>query len=132
MVLDGDSRAMEDPLQAIAEQHGHALQLLFLPGDGPPEQWIWDTLGKRPDEYGPRLGLAAADMRKSMQDIERLFEGAVHQRDAAKVTVTALADQLQRTVPDIARIVGRHEAERNAIPDLLAGLMTLIDRWRRL
>ena len=132
VVLDGDSRAMEDPLQAIAEQHGHALQLLFLPGDGPPEQWIWDTLGKRPDEYGPRLGLAAADMRKSMQDIERLFEGAVHQRDAAKVTVTALADQLQRTVPDIARIVGRHEAERNAIPDLLAGLMTLIDRWRRL
>ena len=44
LVLDGDSRALEDRLQAIAEQHGHAVQLLFLPGDGPPEQWLWDAV----------------------------------------------------------------------------------------
>ena len=31
-------------------------------------------------------------------------------------------------VPDVARIVGRREAERNAMPELLAGLKTLIDR----
>ena len=132
VVLDGDSRAMEDPLRAIATQHGDALHLLFLPGDGPPEQWIWDTLGKRPDEYAPKLGLTAAGLRKTMQDIERLFEGAVRRRDAGKVNVTALADDLQRTVPDIARIIGRHEAERNALSDLLAGFKTVIDLWRRL
>ena len=132
VVLDGDSRAMEEPLQAIARQNGDALHLLFLPGDGPPEQWIWDTLGKRPDEYAPRLGLAAADLRRTMEDIERLFEGVVRRRDAGKVDVTALADDLQRTVPDIARIIGRHEAERNGISDLLAGFKTVIDLWRRL
>lgn len=54
-----------------------------------------------------------------MQDIERLFEAAVPRRDTGKVNITALADDLQGTVPDIARIIGRHEAERNAVADLL-------------
>ena len=131
LVLDGDSRALEDRLQAVAEQHGHAVQLLFLPGDSPPEQWLWDAVRKRPDDYASRLGLTAADMKKSMDDLKRLFNGRVQQRDAAKVSITALADRLERTVPDVARIVGQREAERNAMPELLAGLRTLIERWRR-
>ena len=131
LVLDGDSRALEDRLQAVAEQHGHAVQLLFLPGDGPPEQWLWDAVRKRPDDYASRLGLTAADMKKSVNDLERLFDGRVQQRDAANVSITALADRLERTVPDIARIVGRREAEKKAMPELLAGLRTLIERWRR-
>ncbi len=132
LVLDGDSRESEGRLQRIAEQHGHAVQLLFLPGNGPPEQWLWDRILNRPDEYAVRFGLTAADLKKSMDDVERLARGAVQQHDFAKVTITALADRLERTVPDIARIVGQREAERNSIPDLLAGLKTLIDRWRRL
>lgn len=132
LVLDGDSRALEDRLRTVAEQHGHALQLLFLPGDGPPEQWLWDRVRRRPDEYAARLGLTAADMQKSMHDLERLFAGAVQQRDAAKVSITALADRHERTVPDVARIVGQREAEKKAIPEFLEGLKTLIERWRRL
>ena len=132
LVLDGDSRTMEDRLRAVAEQHGHAVQLLFLPGDGPPEQWLWDRVRKRPDDYAARLGLTATDMQKSMNDLERLFNGAVQRRDVAKVTIAALADRLDRTVPDIARIVGQREAERNAIPELLVGLKGLIGRWRQL
>ena len=107
------------------------MQLLFLPGDGPPEQWLWDAVRKRPDDYASRLGLTAADMKKSMDDLKRLFNGRVQQRDAAKVSITALADRLERTVPDVARIVGQREAEKNAMPELLAGLRTLIERWRR-
>ena len=103
MVLDGDSRALEDTLQRVAEHHGHAVQLLFLPGDGPPEQWLWDRVRKRPDDYAARLGLTAVDMKKSMDDLERLFDGKVQQHDAAKVCITALADRLERTVPDVAR-----------------------------
>ena len=87
---------------------------------------------KRPDEYAVRFGLTAAGMKRSMDDLERLFAGKVQQHDAAKVSITALADQLERTVPDVARIVGRREAEKKAIPELLDGLKTLIDRWRRL
>ena len=132
LVLDGDSRALEGKLQAVAERHGHAVQLLFLPGDGPPEQWLWDRVRKRPDDYAARLGLTAAEMKKSMNDLDGLFDGKVQQRDVAKVAIAALAHRLERTVPDIARIVGQREAEKNAIPELLAGLKTLIGRWRRL
>ena len=132
LVLDGDSRGLDAQLQAIAAQRGHAVHLLFLPGDGPPETWLWRVLRKRPDEYAARLGLSPADFRKSMGDVERLSEGVVRQRDAARVAVTALADRLERSVPEVARIIGRREAERNAIPELLAGLKALIDQWRRL
>ena len=132
LVLDGDSRALEERLQAVAERHGHAVQLLFLPGDGPPEQWLWERVRKRPDEYAARLGLTAADMQKTMNDLERLVDGSVRQQDAAKVSISALADRLERTVPEVARIVGQRETEKKAIPELLEGLKTLIDRWRRL
>ena len=132
LVLDGDSRSMEDTLQGVAKQYRDTLQLLFLPGAGPPEQWLWERVRRRPDEYAARLGMTAADMQKSMHDLEQLFAGKVQQRDAAKVSITALADRLERTVPDVARIVGQREAEKKAIPELLEGLKTLIERWRRL
>ena len=44
----------------------------------------------------------------------------------------ALASDLDRTVPELARIVGQREAEANAIPELLAALTEQIDAWRRL
>ena len=125
-------RALEEKLQAVAEQQGRAVQLLFLPGAGPPEQWLWERVRKRPEEYAARLGMAAADMQKTMNDLERLFAGRVQQHDAARVSINALAYRPERTVPDVARIIGRREAEKNTIGELLAGLKTLIERWRRL
>ena len=74
-----------DRLRAVAEQHGHAVQLLFLPGDGPPEQWLWDRVRKRPDDYAARLGLTATDMQKSMNDLDAAVQWkAVQRRDVAK------------------------------------------------
>ena len=81
--------------------------------------------------HGDRVPLLAP-RRTSLYGLERLFNGAVQQQDVAKVTITALADRLERTVPDIARIVGQREAEKNAIPELLVALKGLIDSWRRL
>ena len=132
LVLDGDSRGLEEELEAIAEKRGHAVHVVFLPGDRSPEYWLWETLHKRPDEYATPLGLTAADLKKLMLDLDRLTEGAVQQRDAAKLTMRALTNELQRTVPDIARIVGQREAQRKTIPELLTKFKTLIDRWRQL
>ena len=133
LVLDGDSRGLEEELHAIAQRHGQAVHVLFLPGDGPPEQWLWDTVRERPDAYAERLGLSAADMQRSMRHFERLVDGAVQQReDMAKVAIRSLAHRLQRMVPDIARIVGRHEARTEALYELVYGLKKLIEQWRRL
>ena len=109
------------------------MHVLFLPGDGPPEQWLWDTVRERPDAHAERLGLSAADMQRSMRHLERLVDGAVQQReDMAKVAIRSLAHRLQRMVPDVARIVGRHEARTQALYELVDGLKKLIEQWRRL
>ena len=130
-VLDGDARGMENRLKKVAEKYGHPLQLLFLPGDTSPEQWLWGILRARPDEFAGMFGLAGADMRKMTVQAEKLGEGAVKQADAARAALGIFAADIQRTVPDIARIVGRSEAESNAIPELKRGLEDQINHWRR-
>ena len=62
--------------------------------------------------------------------VANLVEGAAQQRDAAKAALGALADDLGRTVPDIARSVGRREAKNGAMPELLLALREQIGRWR--
>ena len=131
-VLDGDSRAMENNLKAVAEEYGHRLQPLFLPGDASPEQWLWEVLRARPDEFAADFGLAATDMKRLTERAVNLGDGAVQQRDAAKAALGVFADDIRRAVPDIARVVGRSEAESNAIPELRRGLEEQIDHWRRL
>ncbi len=133
LVLDGDSRKLEEGLETIAERRGHAVHVLFLPGDGPPEQWLWEAVRKRRDAYAERLGTTAADMQRTMRDLERLVDGAVRQRqDMAKVAIGSLAHRLERTVADIARIVGQREARTEALYELVDGLKKLIEQWRRL
>ena len=131
LVLDGDSREMENDLKAVAGEYGHALQPLFLPGDASPEQWLWGILRIRPGEYADAFGLAEADMRHKTDRVEHLVEGAVQQRDAAKTCMRAFADDIRRTVPEIARNVGRNEAKNNEIPEFLHALKDQIIRWRR-
>ena len=130
VVLDGDSRKMENELKAIAQGYGHQLQPLFLPGKTSPEQWLWKILHARAGDYAGTLGLTVADMTTMTQRVMNLVAGAVHRRDEAKTALGAFADEIGRTVPDIARAVGKVEAENNTIPELLAGLEEQIARWR--
>ena len=131
LVLDGDSRAEENRLKMVAGEFGQPLQPLFLPGDASPEQWLWDILRARPGDYADTFGLAVADMKAMTDRVIYLGEGAVQQRDAAKAALGIFSDDIQRTVPEIARSVGRREAENNAIPEFVLALKEQIDRWRR-
>ena len=67
-----------------------------------------------------------------MRQLEQVAGGAVQQRDAARTALGNLATDIQRPVPEIARIVGQREAEKDAIPELLADLEVQISRWRQL
>ena len=133
-VLDGDSRHMKDRIKAIAEEYGHSVQPLFLPGTIPPEGWIWEILQLSSQDYAPLLGLSPLDMERRMQDISRMMEGAVRQRHPAKDDLEALASEVGRSVSEIGRIVGTHETERRGegISELLVQLEEQIDAWRRL
>ena len=131
VVLDGDARAMENRLKAEAEKYGNSLQPLFLPGDASPEQWLWDLVRARPDEFAATFGLAVADIKTMTDNVANLVNGAVQQRDVGKAALGAFAVDVKRTVPEIARSVSRRAAEAGAISDLLRNLREQIDQWRR-
>lgn len=134
VVLDGDSRHMEASIKRIAEEYGHSMQPLFLPGTAPPESWIWEVLQRNTQDYADLLGLTPSDMERRMQDVAKMMEGAVRQQHPAKANLEAFASEIGRLTSEIGRIVGRHEAERRGegIAELLVQLEEQINSWRRL
>ncbi len=59
-------------IKGVAEDYGHNARPLFLPGDGPPERWIWMALQQYPQEYATALGLSAPDLERRIREIEQL------------------------------------------------------------
>ncbi len=134
VVLDGDSRDMEASIKRIAEEYGHSMQPLFLPGTAPPEGWIWEVLQRNTQDYADLLGLTPSDMERQMQDVAKMMEGAVRQQHLAKANLDAFASEIGRRISEVGRIVGRVEAERRGegIAELLVQLEEQINDWRRL
>lgn len=133
LVLDGDSRSHEPILKSVAADFGQSIQPLFLPGDGAPEAWIWQTLENHRDDYAPLLGIPSADIEQRMRSIRQMVDGAVRQQDPNKVALEELAREINRTAPDIARIVGQHEAQREhgKATAFLTQLEEQINAWRQ-
>ncbi len=133
VVLDGDSKDREATLIKAASEYQASIQPLFLPGDGPPEAWIWRILENHRDDYAEVLGIAATDLERRMRVIEQLVAGMIHQQDANKVAAEELARDLDRTVPEIARQVGQHEAQRprGEATVFLTQLQEQISSWRQ-
>jgi hypothetical protein len=134
VVLDGDSRHIKAEIESTASQFGQSVQPLFLPGDGPPEAWIWKTLEGHRDDYAPLLGLEPQDMERRMHEISQTFEGALgSQKYKDKGMTETFSHPINRTVPDVARIVGRREAERphGEVSTLLVQMEEQINAWRQ-
>ena len=134
LVLDGDARDMEAPIKRAADGYGRSVQPLFLPGNGPPEAWIWQTLRHRRNAYAPSLGLSVQDMDRRMGDIDQMMEGMVQQGDPSKAVLEAFAAELNQTPPEIARLVGRRETEdrQSDLAEFLVSLEEQINDWRQL
>ncbi len=136
VVLDGDSRPMEASIKSVAEEYGHRLQPLFLPGTAPPEDWIWRTLQQHPQDYATLLELSAMDMAKQMRESAQMMEGTtITQQPASKANLEAFAARVEQPISHLGRIVGRCETEKRPeenIAELLEQLKEQINSWRRL
>ena len=133
IILDGDSRYMEPKLKSTAEEYGRRLDPLFLPGNRPPEQWIWEALGKDKELYANELGININDLARRMGEIDRTIEGTLKKPgERAKYPIEALADELNRSVSEIARIVGRLQSEKYSrqMSEFLVPLKEQINLWR--
>lgn len=134
-VLDGDAADKAPAMREAASRYGHTLAPLVLPGPGSPEAWIWDSVRERADDYAPAFGMSAHGLRARLASIEQTFAGdaTTRPRDVPKAMVRALSDELTRTVPQIARIVGKRETEaaRGEMAAFSVGLAEQIDAWRQ-
>ena len=133
-VLDGDSRGEEGRLVRLAGQYGHDLLPLFLPGEGPPEEWMWQTFSQHPSDYEELVGMSAQDISREMQGIGQVLEGKLDRGSHTKALMDAFARRLNRRAADLARIVGQREAVRGGyyMGELIAGITERINLWREL
>jgi hypothetical protein len=133
LVLDGDARDKEIALKNAAAEYGQTVQPLFLPGKESPEAWMWRVLDKQREHYAQSLGITSLDMEQRMKQIEQLIVGGVQQQSTYKVAVEALADELNRTVSDIARSVGQYEAQQphGEVAAFITQLEEQITTWRQ-
>ena len=111
VVLDGDSRDRETDLVKAASEYRTTLKPLFLPGIQPPEAWMWRAIESNRSVYAGNLGITALDLADRMKNIEQLASGVVYQQDRDKIALEELAQELGRSVPEIARLVGKQEAQ---------------------
>ena len=131
-VLDGDKR--DGNLEGrIRESAGGEVPVLFLPGPGAPEIWVWDRLRNVVPEAAEELGIAASDLSERSRRLDSVYDSASDRpAEITKTKLRELAETSNRSTADICRIVARLEARRaeSGIQPLVEGLETTALQWR--
>ena len=131
-VLDGDKRA-STVRETIVERAGRSVPVLFLPGDGSPEIWVWDRLRALPEEDSRSLGVARDELTARMEQQNSIFDMASDTpSEIAKAKLHSLATTLHRDEPGVCRIVAHLESGRkeSEIQPLVQDVQTLLEQWR--
>lgn len=111
-ILDGDAGEVLVRMREAAGIQAHALQVLVLPGEVSPEQWIWDRLRASPSEYANLLDQPGPAFSRVLTQIENIYASAADsRRNIAKNRLSSLAEELHIDVPQLARLTGRQESQ---------------------
>ncbi|MCY3653940.1 MAG: AAA family ATPase [Cyanobacteria bacterium MAG IRC1_bin_28] len=129
-VLDGDKR--DKPAEKkLSEQMGSD-SIFFLPGDV-PEAWVWKALKQFSAADARALGLGEEELTTKLNQLDALYDSASDSLSRiAKTKLRQFAEDLGRTEPELARAVGRLEAEnrQSDIQPLVENLKGALLRWR--
>ncbi|GAA5163657.1 hypothetical protein GCM10025770_16230 [Viridibacterium curvum] len=129
LVLDGDARGVEPAVQQAAQRFNRTMSPLFLPGETPPEDWIYVALERRATQYVEELG--APGLAELLRSLRQSFENASDKpTNIIKQRYATLADSLQREPKEIARIVGRWEAANGDMKIFASELEQAVYNWR--
>lgn len=131
-VLDGDKRASDVP-KKIEKRADHPVPVIFLPGDGSPEIWVWERLRASSPDVSKTLGVARDELATRTNRQDSIFDMASDTpSEIAKFKLRALAETLHMDTPDICRIVARLESERkdSDIQPLVEDMQNLLLKWR--
>ena len=131
-VLDGDQRNSDIALK-IQNAAKYTVSILFLPGNGSPESWIWDRLKYIPDTEIKRLGNTRAGLTNLMNQLDAIYSSASDPpSEIAKNKFRSLSDNLRREASEICRIVARLETDQREsdIRPLADELQGILRQWR--
>lgn len=120
---------MEPGIKQAARRFHRELQPLYLPGDNPPEEWIYQTLEANAAKYAQVFG--APNLEELLAQLRQQFDGAADKpTNIIKARYATLADAMQRTPEDIARVVGREESAKGLMKIFADQLIDAITDWR--
>ncbi len=133
-ILDGDQRGGEvaGRIQAAAGR-GVNIPILFLPGGGTPENWVWDRLKHISDAEIQQFGINRENLSNLMNQLDALYDSASESSsEIAKSKFRSLSEGLHREAAEICRIVARLEAgqKESAIQPLVDNLLEILRQWR--
>ena len=130
-VLDGDAVGTEHE-RKLREAATESAGVFSLPGTKSPEAWMWDQL-RRDENPAVDLGLASALLSQRMSALDALYDSAADTpANIAKSKLAALADDANRSVADIGRIIARRQAAdfASSLRPLADAIGDAIMRWR--
>ena len=131
-VLDGDQHET-DLEQRIRKSTRRKAQVVFLPGEGAPEVWVWKQLNDFSDQWAKELGISPGDFSQQMSRLNALYDVAADSvSEIAKAKLRALSEVVDRSGTEICRMVARREADRKAsdLQPLVEDLEMAFRKWR--
>ena len=127
-VLDGDGRSKKSEVENAAD--GTTERVLVLPGDGSPEEWLWQQLSKYSSQCEQWLSIPR--LSDHIDQAEQTITSGVAKEKHERF-LYALSEVGKCEPADIARKVARHlaAAGQGEIVDFAADLEGEIQKWRR-
>ena len=133
-VLDGDAEG-RGIRRRIQDHAGADVPVLYLPGRGAPEEWVWSTLLSRVDDVSATLGVDTGEFRQAIAQTDSVYAAASDSpSEIAKGKLYEFSQRFNREPSDICRLIGRLEAARDEsdIQPLVEELQTTLHSWRSL
>jgi len=131
-ILDGDQRN-GNVEQRTRQEAGQEISVLYLPGQDAPERWIWDRLQHGHEALESEVGVGAAELAEQMGRLNSVYDSASDRpSEIAKTKLRGLSEALNRTVPDLCRVVARLEAGRadSDLQPFVEHLESALLKWR--
>lgn len=131
-VFDGDQRDSEIG-RKIEDRAGYSVDILYLPGEETPENWVWNKLKHISDVEIAQLGINQAGLSNLMNQLDALYDSASDTpSEIVKSKFRSLSEGLNRDPSEICRIVARLEADRQEsdLQPLVSDLRRILRQWR--
>ncbi len=132
-VLDGDAREQQKEFSLLESKLGRKINILYLPDNNSPEEWIWNILNTNPELYCSSIGINSVDLQNYIKEIDRLYATSTSKAaDIAKVKIKNLASKLMRTEDELMKSIAKQaiDVKSGEAKIFINKLREMITDWR--